>query len=496
MTQFPQTVNHLDDSTIDDLRMSVGVTMAGGGRLINPFHKWTETLESRLSVLCQVNALLFTVSRLAGFQRVQYESIGGRAILNHYGAILAPSGTGKDHTVDKLEEMFSRPLQAVKQAKELLWQSKENEEKDESPEAKPREIREALKYKGFAPMAGLISHGTPEGLREKRRIASMYKAGGVDVRSNEMGASLNEGSGYTSFMSVLIEAYGGTHYDKAIKGDENPTSCSGVPTSFLGLSSLSPFKDKKTLKDWNRLLGTGLARRAFISMSDSYAPTPSSNADLLRRFGGQEDREAPLEALKAEAMRVYETLKEGTKLVRLTVDAKIAMVLIEEWVMEHTLGNDALDASYYSIADKTTRLACWAALLNGKTHVTSADIMECLPMAIAFHKSFERSIQAMAGGDVEPVEKVSDKVIKCFEEAPDGMPIADFRERMGISKNVSPSAFEDILRETSDALDGYTLSIVHVHTGRRPKKLVVLVPDVVEYPLDGHFSKGLSPLNG
>ena len=477
MTQFHPSVNHLDDSTIDDLRMSVGVTMAGGGRLVNPFHSWTEILESRLSVLCQVNALLFTISRLAGFQRVQYESTGGVSILNHYGAIFAPSGTGKDHTVDKLEEMFARPLHAVKEAKELLWLAKVNEEEDENPDAKPREIRESLKYKGFAPMAGLISHGTPEGLREKRRIASKYKSGGVDVRSSEMGASLNEGSGYTSFLSVLIEAYGGTHYDKAIKGDENPTSCSGVPTTFLGLSSLSPFKDKKTLKDWNRLLGTGLARRAFVSVSESHTPTPASNADLLRRFAHAQDREAPIEALKAKAMKVYETLKEGSKLIRLTVDAKIALALIEEWVAAHTTGNDALDASYYSIPDKAARLACWSAVLNGKTHVTSADIMLCLPMAIAFHQAFEKSMQAMAGGDVEPVEKVADTIVKHFEQAPEGMPVQQFKKTFGLHKDMPITKLCEVVEEMSETLDGLALAVFEVPSnGGRPKKVVRLLP--------------------
>jgi len=157
--------------------------------------------------------------------------------LNNYTYIFAPSGVGKDVSLNALNRIFinsftERMEKGFEKHKQKYWDNRAMALVDEGKEDVESIIREEMKM--VSPFSYRISSGTEAGISKSRVTYSYYDIGAINLVIDELGANYQN---IRSLMALMLSSYEDGNTNGRQLKQESVVSVKGVPSNFLGYSS-------------------------------------------------------------------------------------------------------------------------------------------------------------------------------------------------------------------------------------------------------------------
>lgn len=280
-------------------------------------------------------AFLAKVAQMETLFRPSVSYYGTDVLVNFYGLLFMPSGSGKDRLLkhinrgimgvyydrfDVLHEahLFAKETQVDDDAKKKFESSKVEQERHIAQNAPRRILKEG-------------NEGTVEGWVAQRQALAEANFGATNFYNSEFGDVLGKRSeSDRALLTYLKDVYDGENKAKVIKGDKLLTSVTGVPSNFFGHSPIAPL-----LKDHNKLsliefLDSGMARRCLICLVRELPQLITDGDDVLKQ--SREIREKAADAwgyikMQEGYFRNIMSKIETDRRYRLTNDASDALDL-------------------------------------------------------------------------------------------------------------------------------------------------------------------------
>jgi len=187
--------------------------------------------------------------------------------LNNYTYIFAPSGVGKDLSLNALNRIFVDSFKGKMQKgfdkhKSKYWEKRTMTLVDEECEDVDNAIKEEMRM--VSPFSYRIASGTEAGISKSRVTYGYYDIGAINLVIDELGANY---ANIRSLIALMLSSYeDGDTNGRQLK-NESVISVKGVPSNFLGYSSPAlVFDGGITEKSLFDDLNQGMARRSFFAL--------------------------------------------------------------------------------------------------------------------------------------------------------------------------------------------------------------------------------------
>lgn len=241
--------------------------------------------------------LLVKTSQLVSHNRVSHKSLSEITSfpINLYGIVIADSNIGKGRSLghidgelfDFFNKSFDKQVEDYKIGGEGGLYDREKEAKRLYPK---NEIARKKYIEETAPRVLIRQFGsntTVEGFSEIREAYQNAKFGAPFVLMQEFAHYIStQDNAKTAFISALTEVYDKGNLEvKLIKSEKNTKETRGIPTNAL--LQTSPFKitEGKGFQNTIEVLGTGIARRAFVCYPiNDEIPRMPENADIFEEI--------------------------------------------------------------------------------------------------------------------------------------------------------------------------------------------------------------------
>jgi len=217
-------------------------------------------------------------SKIASMMRVHVQLADNQKIpVNMYAINLAPSGSGKGHSIAVIEENIisafrtkfleiTFPQVAAKRLLKLANQRAVRDNTDPSEELE----RAVAEFEELGTLLFSFDSGTAPALKQMRTKLLMAAAGSMNFESDEIGSNL---TGNTEILTAFLELFDmGRIKQKLIKNTrENVRSedlVGSTPTNMLLFGTPTKLLNgSKTEDEFYEMLETGYARRCFFGFS-------------------------------------------------------------------------------------------------------------------------------------------------------------------------------------------------------------------------------------
>lgn len=305
------------------------------------------TTKTKIDENIVINNLFFFIGSILGLKRVK---VNGK-FANYFGITFAPSGSGKDYSLDLIEKTFKFDYV------EILT--------DDFKECNPEPISGSFNEDGFnVPNNYKIPlQGTLEGLLAVSQFFDRINKGSINLVETEFGSIMNK-----NITNTLIKLWQSGTFDGSVNVHNKYKPVYNVPSNVILFGSPSTFeRDSNKQAELLDILESGLARRCFFV---------NSNNNKIEHSDGNED------------LRYIELLKYVYTFIRLIDDNKEFIVnsellndyrskLINQYNQEPTEINRIIANSI----DKIERLSVIIAIINGNDEPTEDDISYAIDWA-------------------------------------------------------------------------------------------------------------------
>ncbi len=246
--------------------------------------------------------------------------------LNFYGYIFAPSGTGKDISLNALNRIFidsfsERMRKGFDRHRVKYWEKRAMQLVDEEVEDVDGIIKEEMKL--VNPFSYRVSSGTEAGISRSRVTYGYYEIGAINLVIDELGANYGK---LRELLALMLSSYEDGDTNARMLKNESVVAVKGVPSNFLGYSSPALVFDggateKMLLDD----LSQGQARRSFFAIADRPEKEKLSAEEIVKRNREKVD----FSATKMKEMNEYfgklASPKNMNKEITMSMDAELAV---------------------------------------------------------------------------------------------------------------------------------------------------------------------------
>lgn len=189
--------------------------------------------------------------------------------LNFYGYIFAPSGVGKDISLNALNRIFinsfsDKMRKGFEKHKHKYWEKRMMSLVDDDEEDVEGIIKEEQRL--VNPFSYRVSSGTEAGISRSRVTYGYYGIGALNLVIDELGANYAK---LRELLALMLSTFEDGDSSARMLKNESVMEVKGVPSNFLGYSSPALIFDggsneKMLLDD----LSQGQARRSFFAWAE------------------------------------------------------------------------------------------------------------------------------------------------------------------------------------------------------------------------------------
>ncbi len=315
--------------------------------------------------------------------------------LNNYTYIFAPSGVGKDVSLNALNRIFidsftERMEKGFDKHKQKYWDNRAMALVDEGKEDVESIIREEMKM--VSPFSYRISSGTEAGISKSRVTYSYYDIGAINLVIDELGANYQN---IRSLMALMLSSYEDGNTNGRQLKQESVVSVKGVPSNFMGYSSPAlVFDGGLTEKSLFDDLSQGMARRSFFALAEKPEPLQLSAADMVKQ---NRDRATKNKGKMEEMNTYFAKLAHPSNMYREVSLSEEAEVLIAEYQIKcdkvAKANPDIQEQERLELVNrswKATRLASIYAFITGLKEVDEDCVNQAIYVADVSGESFKR----------------------------------------------------------------------------------------------------------
>lgn len=243
---------HKENSSISEVLSNVPIPIAKSMDFLNTLHVDLKSSVKLLTVLMKTIQVL-------NFKRISFVELGKKRLINLYGIVLAPSGSGKDRTLHDLSKhIFNKILEKNQVRIDEHMQFLKDEIKKNYSEKEAKQLLKKLRTLTLE-----TGNATPEGIFEDAFNLSKTAFGSIFIKISELGLALG-GSEGKKFLNTVLTCYDGNFDSKSIKSEDRKINLELIPISFLGVSDPNDFF-RGLNQQVKSMLETGLSRRAFFA---------------------------------------------------------------------------------------------------------------------------------------------------------------------------------------------------------------------------------------
>lgn len=249
MTNLELFRNKLDELKVFDTNYSSDIK-----EIVNSF---TTSLNDKMKLQLFIHYLSVWASqfRIPVFLNRQYIPI------NSIGFLFAPSGSGKDTTINQIKNIFKNSFESIN----AYLQEKNIEQARARAEKSTNEYTSYLEY--IPPLE--IGISTAEGLLSSIQSLQKFDIGSLNINSNELLAELQSNPNINALLSTLAELYDiGNKNSKQLKDKSNQVGhLSNVFLNGLFCSSFNMITDSSTRNKLLNEFKSRFARRSSITFT-------------------------------------------------------------------------------------------------------------------------------------------------------------------------------------------------------------------------------------
>lgn len=448
-----EKVSYGENTDIKDVLSNIPIPIA---KTVN----FLDTLHVDLKPSVKVLIVLTKIMQMLNFKRVSFIELGNKRLINSYGIVLAPSGSGKDKTLNDLNKHIFNKVLAKNQVRideHMQFLRDEIIKKYSGREAEKR-------LKKLRTLTLETGNATPEGISEDAYNLSKTDFGSIFIKISELSLALS-GSQGRKFLGTVFSCYDGNFDSKSIKSEDRKVNLELIPISFLGVSDPSDFFKSLNFQV-KSMLETGLSRRAFFAFQSSLLKTqidPTAKRKITQDaiwFAGE----------TAEMFNnIIDSIPQGAsyKITDNTYDnifAPYTNYLVE---LINSTSDEILKKEIQSRELKALNIACMYACLN---HPTEFVINECdMEQAIQTVQFLSQDLKLFLSFSPEKFDEYDKfyNFLKRHEGTyfPKTFLINKHYHEVGFSRKALRSEFEkivEILKEMAD-LRGYQLDRQYFH---------------------------------
>lgn len=344
----------------------------------------------------------FYFAMVASMMRCQIKTVGGNPLpVNMYSINLAPSGFGKGHSTNMLEDevlkgFFTRfvdetfPLLAQMNLPKLA--NERAIRKSEDPDDELAKVHKEFEAQGSLEIS--FSSATTSAIKQFRHKLLMADAGSLNLQVDEIGSNL---TGETEAFNALLELYDVGKIKNSLRksGPDNkraeaiegrtPTNMMlfGTPTKLLNGS--------KVEEEFYSMLDTGYARRCFFGYAKSHnRPKNQTAQEVLQNRVNKSSNTF----LKDLSLRLGQLSDQTNSNRELTVSEKVTLLFIEYQLMCEDIADklpeheDLRKAEISHRHFKALKLAGAYAFIDGSPEVTEDHAYYAIKLAEASGQAF------------------------------------------------------------------------------------------------------------
>ena len=282
--------------------------------LINIDQKFMKKITPDVPRSCRLNMLLAKTVEMVSSKRIVLKEIKNKKILNHYAICFMPSGSGKDRTINELNNHIFNKFHEylknkvaeyrAKQIEEIEMQANEEFQGDGNYADKQRFIKqEKAKLRN---LVFEINIATPEGFAEDAKCIKDAGFGCILVKVSELGLMLNNKQApEIAFLNMLYQATDGIIESKSIKTGQRIETVEGIPINAILFSDPTMF-EKQLNSFFELLMQTGLIRRSFLTVAFNYKKSIEEDPDKAFEIYTQAYNDA--EVLSNEIFNIFKEI--------------------------------------------------------------------------------------------------------------------------------------------------------------------------------------------
>jgi|GEM_PF-2516045 len=427
--------------------------------------KFLKPLNPNISDTCLLNVLNSKLAQMITFKRVQFKELEFEKpkILNYYALNFISSGGGKDKIVNEIDDYLLSDFKIyfnsknkdyfINQVKKLEIEATNLFTNDSKQKAYIETEKKKIRNLRFE-----MEQATSEGLFADYTALNQAGYGSIFVKMSELGLFLeNPTQAQQLFLADLLKVYDGKASIKSTKGESQTLDVDGIPCNILAYSDINKLKKDKAGSYLNKMLDTGLVRRAFITYMADHPLKIELDYRQVMKVKNEAYKQA--QSLKDEIIKRFMNIKQDS-VFQLTEQAY--EVFYSYKTENEQRYNERLNKSD-DILLKEVRSRFWkclklAGLIACFEHPENTDIYpEDVKMAIyqtdLFAQDLERFFKAKPETDIE-------KLFKYFlENNSEWITKNDLRKQNFIHPSKFKRWFDDTIIDLAEFAEekGYTL---------------------------------------
>ncbi len=343
-----------------------------------------------------VMMISYAMAEVASNLRAQMKFYDGTTKpLNFYGYIFAPSGTGKDLSLNALNRIFidsfrEKMKKGFDKHRIKYWEQRTMTLVDEECEDVEGTIKEEMRL--VSPFTYRLSSGTEAGVSKVRVTSGYYNIGAVNLVIDELGANYPK---LRELLSLMLSSYEDGDTEARMLKNESVMAVRGVPSNFLGYSSPALVFDggltEKALLDD---LSQGQARRSFFA----YAEKPEKEKLTAKEMVARNRKKADDNTDKMKTINDYFSKlahpKNMYRQLPISEEAEIAVaeyqIKCDRIIEEATQMQEQERLELTNRPYKASRLAGVYAFIGNSTDITAEHIKEAIYVAEMSGISFQK----------------------------------------------------------------------------------------------------------
>jgi hypothetical protein len=414
-----------------------------------------------------INILNTKLAQMVSFKRIRLKQTTNAKpkIINYYGLAFVPSGMGKDHTVDVIDDyLFTNFKSYFLQMEENLLSNQKKEIEKEArlkfPTSEKRQsdyIEKAIKMVRSLPFE--IKDGTPEGLNAGCLSYQKAGFGSVFVKIPELARYVkNPTQQQEHFLNVLMELYEGSASAKITKMETEMQSVSEIPCNCLFYSDSTELLSGSAQQFLSGIFDTALARRANITYQPLQAISiindPFEEEEMMDnayRYGK--------EILKDKIFNIFTGLSQNAEF-ELTKEARLILHEYKQYNTDRYNGmlKTADDKLLKEINGRTWKTLKLAGLISAIEHpktllIEAQDVLYSIYQSELFAIDMQRFFKAKPKSD-------DDKLFAfLLENKNNWITKNEIRNQNFVSKNNFKRWFDEVLEYINQMAEdrGYML---------------------------------------
>ena len=355
-----------------------------------------------------INAIHYIMAVIAGNRRVMLQLEKGKTVtVNYYGITFAPSGRGKDLSVDLVKPIAKMTIEKYYEEMEAAL---------------------ALDPEAHIPSAE-FKEGSTSGFMQDRQVLDTVGIGSTNIRVQELLATMKS-SDFDTVMNLLVESWQeGANEARAFKSYVSPPiKC--VPMNCLLYSSPEGFRNSanKSFSNFINELANGLARRSYVVFDESVdeienTPTIES-IEQEEKLHEEADKE--IDAIVDYCNNIARHSKD--KVITVGKEAKLITRLygvenknktIKDQLIKNAVKADMLNRDF-----KVIRLAAMYCLFDGGDEISPENVRDAIEWAELLNKDLSIVLNA---------ETVKEQIYDYLVKASKYVSETDIRKYLGIS---------------------------------------------------------------